>query len=63
MVKAGTDQMSVLNTNNRFLHDNIVMLAEKLADTFPGDLSVCFIVNSGYAVVTVRVLVYPLIAH
>ncbi len=54
-MKAGTEQMLVLNTNNRFLHDNIVMLAEKLADTFPGDLSVCFVVNSGYVMDTVDV--------
>jgi ethanolamine-phosphate phospho-lyase len=47
VVAAGCKQMAVLNTNNRFLHDNIVLLAEKLTATFPAPLSVCYFVNSG----------------
>lgn len=47
VVKAGCDQMSVLNTNNRFLHDNIVLCAQKLISTMPEELSVCYFVNSG----------------
>lgn len=47
MVKAGSDQMGVLNTNNRFLHDNLVLCAQKLTSFFPEKLSVCFMVNSG----------------
>lgn len=47
VVKAGMDQMGILNTNNRFLHDNLVLCAKKLASLFPEKLSVCFLVNSG----------------
>ncbi|KAK2182604.1 hypothetical protein NP493_347g02021 [Ridgeia piscesae] len=47
VVRAGTEQMVQLSTNSRFLHDKIVLLAEKLASTFPDPLSVCFFVNSG----------------
>uniref|UniRef100_A0A1B6E588 Alanine--glyoxylate aminotransferase 2-like n=2 Tax=Clastoptera arizonana TaxID=38151 RepID=A0A1B6E588_9HEMI len=47
VVKAGCDQMSILNTNNRFLHDNLVLCAQKLTSFFPEKLSVCFLVNSG----------------
>lgn len=47
VVKAGADQMAVLNTNNRFLHDNLVVYAKRLASLFPPQLSVCFFVNSG----------------
>lgn len=47
VVQAGAEQMSVLNTNSRFLHDNLVTCAKKLASLFPPQLSVCFFVNSG----------------
>lgn len=47
VVKAGSDQMAILNTNNRFLHDNIVLCAQKITDTLDDNLSVCFFVNSG----------------
>jgi len=47
VVKAGAEQMAVLSTNNRFLHDNLVLYAQRLTDTFPEKLSVCFFVNSG----------------
>jgi len=47
VVAAATHQMSLLNTNCRFLHDNIVLLAKRLASTFPSPLSVCYFVNSG----------------
>ena len=39
--------MAILNTNNRFLHDNLVLYAERLVATFPEELSVVFFVNSG----------------
>lgn len=39
--------MATLNTNNRFLHDNIVLCAEKIIKTMPENLEVCFFVNSG----------------
>jgi 4-aminobutyrate aminotransferase-like enzyme/Ser/Thr protein kinase RdoA (MazF antagonist) len=47
VVKAGQEQMAVLNTNTRYLHDNIVEYARRLADLLPGPLRVCFFVNSG----------------
>jgi len=47
VVKAGQEQMAILNTNSRFLHDNLVLYAERLASTFPADLRVVFFVNSG----------------
>ena len=47
VVKAGQEQMAILNTNNRFLHDNLVLYAQRLTATFPKELSVVFFVNSG----------------
>lgn len=47
VVQAGCDQMSLLSTNSRFLHDNLVICAQKLTSLFPPQLSVCFFVNSG----------------
>jgi 4-aminobutyrate aminotransferase-like enzyme len=47
VVKAAQKQLAVLNTNTRYLHENIVQFAEELLETFPDELSVCFFVNSG----------------
>lgn len=47
VVKAACDQMATLNTNSRYLHDNLVLCAQKLVSLFPDPLSVCFFVNSG----------------
>lgn len=59
VVAAGQRQMALLNTNTRYLHDNIVEYAQKLIATLPdaqrdqplepspGRLSVCYFVNSG----------------
>jgi 4-aminobutyrate aminotransferase-like enzyme len=47
IVKAGQDQMAVLNTNTRYLSDLINEYAQRLIDTLPESLSVCFFVNSG----------------
>jgi len=47
IVEAGKSQFSVLNTNTRYLHKNIVEFAEKLLETFPDELSVVHFVNSG----------------
>jgi ethanolamine-phosphate phospho-lyase len=47
VVEAGCRQMSILNTNNRFLHDNIVLCARRIISTMPDKLSVCYFVNSG----------------
>ncbi|MCK5826720.1 MAG: aminotransferase class III-fold pyridoxal phosphate-dependent enzyme, partial [Desulfuromusa sp.] len=47
VVAAGQAQMAKLNTNTRYLHDNLVNYADQLLATMPGDLSVCLFVNSG----------------
>ena len=47
VVEVAQKQLAVLNTNTRYLHDNIVQFAEELLATFPDELSVCFFVNSG----------------
>ena len=47
VVEAGQTQMSKLNTNTRYLHDNIINFSEKLLATMPKELSVCMFVNSG----------------
>lgn len=47
VVKAGQEQMAVLNTNTRYLHKNINQAAEKLLATVDPKLSVVHFVNSG----------------
>lgn len=47
VVRATCDQVAVLNTNNRYLHDELVLCARKLTSLMPDPLSVCFFVNSG----------------
>ena len=53
VVKAAADQKALVNTNSRFLHDNLVQYAEKLTKTLPDKLSHIFIVNSGYVVINI----------
>lgn len=47
VVTAGQRQMAVLNTNTRYLHDNLVLFVEELLSTMPAELNVAFVVNSG----------------
>ncbi len=47
VVKAGQDQMALLNTNSRYLHENINELAKELLLTLPKELCVLHFVNSG----------------
>jgi 4-aminobutyrate aminotransferase-like enzyme/Ser/Thr protein kinase RdoA (MazF antagonist) len=47
VVRAAQRQMAILNTNTRYLHDNIVEYARRLCETLPEALSICFFVNSG----------------
>ena len=47
VVRAAQQQMGVLNTNTRYLHDNIVEYAERLCATLPEPLSICYFVCSG----------------
>ncbi len=47
VVRAACRQMAILNTNTRYLHNNIVHYAQELLATFPPQLSVIYFVNSG----------------
>ncbi len=47
VVQAAQNQMEVLNTNTRYLHDSLVEYAERLCETLPDELSVCHFVCSG----------------
>ncbi|HXD30943.1 MAG TPA: aminotransferase class III-fold pyridoxal phosphate-dependent enzyme [Pyrinomonadaceae bacterium] len=47
VVQAAQDQMALLSTNTRYLHDAINAFAEQLTATLPEPLRVCFFVNSG----------------
>jgi 4-aminobutyrate aminotransferase-like enzyme/Ser/Thr protein kinase RdoA (MazF antagonist) len=47
VVKAGQEQMALLNTNSRYLHENINELAKELIETLPAKLNVLHFVNSG----------------
>ncbi len=47
VVAAGQQQMAVLNTNTRYLHDNIIEYAQRLLAKFPEPLRVCFFVCTG----------------
>ena len=47
VIQAAHEQNQLLNTNTRYLHDNIIELAEKLISKLPEPLSVCYFVNSG----------------
>ncbi|MFN0087332.1 MAG: aminotransferase class III-fold pyridoxal phosphate-dependent enzyme, partial [Blastocatellia bacterium] len=46
VVRAVQRQMALLNTNTRYLHDNLTRYAERLTARMPGGLSVCFFLNS-----------------
>lgn len=47
VVEAAAKQWTKLNTNTRYLHENLVRYAERLSSTLPAKLEVCFFVNSG----------------
>lgn len=47
LLEAVSRQMALLNTNSRFLHDNLSLYAKRLTSLFPAHLSVCYLVNSG----------------
>ena len=47
VIQVAHEQNQLLNTNTRYLHDNIIELAEKLTSKLPVPLSVCYFVNSG----------------
>lgn len=47
IVRAGQRQLAVLNTNTRYLHENLVLFVEEVLATMPPSLNVAYIVNSG----------------
>jgi 4-aminobutyrate aminotransferase-like enzyme len=47
VVHAAQAQLALLNTNTRYLHDNVNRYAERLTRLLPAPLRVCFFVNSG----------------
>jgi 4-aminobutyrate aminotransferase-like enzyme/Ser/Thr protein kinase RdoA (MazF antagonist) len=47
VVQAAKAQLTLLNTNTRYLHDNVNRYAERLTRLLPEPLRVCFFVNSG----------------
>jgi len=47
VVKAAQEQLALLNTNTRYLHDNVNRYAERLTKLLPEPLRVCYFVNSG----------------
>ncbi|MBT8221115.1 MAG: aminotransferase class III-fold pyridoxal phosphate-dependent enzyme [Bacteroidia bacterium] len=47
VVKAGQDQMAVLNTNTRYIHPTILDYADALLETLPDHLEVIYFTNSG----------------
>jgi 4-aminobutyrate aminotransferase-like enzyme/Ser/Thr protein kinase RdoA (MazF antagonist) len=47
VVAAAERQMRLLNTNTRYLHPLQVEYAQALTSKLPGDLKICFFVNSG----------------
>jgi 4-aminobutyrate aminotransferase-like enzyme/Ser/Thr protein kinase RdoA (MazF antagonist) len=47
VVRAIQEQVALLNTNTRYLHDNILRYAERLTALLPDPLQVCYFVNSG----------------
>lgn len=49
VVEAGQRQMAKLNTNTRYLYDQLAEYAEKLLAKFPSSLSKVYFVNSGSA--------------
>jgi 4-aminobutyrate aminotransferase-like enzyme/Ser/Thr protein kinase RdoA (MazF antagonist) len=47
VVRAAQEQLALLNTNTRYLHDNVIRYAKRLTQMLPEPLRVCFFVNSG----------------
>ena len=47
VVRALSQQAATLNTHTRYLHENVIRLAERLGDSLPGDLDVCMFVCTG----------------
>jgi len=47
VVRAAQEQLALLNTNTRYLHDGVVRYARRLTRLLPEPLRVCYFVSSG----------------
>jgi 4-aminobutyrate aminotransferase-like enzyme/Ser/Thr protein kinase RdoA (MazF antagonist) len=47
VVRAASEQMAVLNTNTRYLHEKLIEYGDRLTALLPDPLSVVFLTNSG----------------
>ena len=47
VAQAAAEQLALLNTNTRYLHDNVLRYAERLTALLPAPLKICYFVNSG----------------
>jgi 4-aminobutyrate aminotransferase-like enzyme/Ser/Thr protein kinase RdoA (MazF antagonist) len=47
VVRAASEQMALLNTNTRYLHERLIEYGERLTALLPESLSVVYLVNSG----------------
>jgi len=47
VVRAAEEQLALLNTNTRYLHDNAIHYAQRLTELLPEPLRVCYFLNSG----------------
>ncbi len=47
IVEEGSKAMAVLNTNTRYLHENILILSDQLTSALDPSLQVCYFTNSG----------------
>jgi 4-aminobutyrate aminotransferase-like enzyme len=47
VVRAAAEQMAILNTNTRYLHEKIIEYSERLTALLPDPLNVVYLVNSG----------------
>ena len=47
VVRAVQEQIALLNTNTRYLHDTVNRYAERLLELLPEPLRICYFVNSG----------------
>lgn len=47
VVAVAQQQLALLNTNTRYLHDNVLRYAERLTTLLPPPLRVCCVLNSG----------------
>ena len=51
VVEKTSQQMALLETNSRFLHDNLVTYAKRITSYMPNGLDKCFFANSGYILI------------